>query len=68
MMFLTGISCAAFVFVGFVLFWWHPNSPLDTRVALAGIYILIGTVATLGAALLPRLDALLERRRGHERI
>ena len=62
MMLLSGISCAAFVFAGFVLFWWHPNSPLDVRVGLAGIYILVGTVGGFGAAVLPRLNELLDRR------
>lgn len=56
MMLLTGISSAAFVFAGFVLLWWHPNTPLDVRVALAGIYILVGTVATTGATVLLRLE------------
>jgi len=63
MMLLTGISSASFVLAGFLLFWWHPNTPLDVRVALGGIYILIGTVATTGATLLLRMDELLERRR-----
>ena len=42
MMWLAGISSAAFVFAIRVVFWWH--STLDVRVALAGVYFLIGTV------------------------
>ncbi len=54
MSFLAGISSLAFVFATGVLFWWH--SPLDVRVGLAGIYYLIGTVASLGTSLLFRLE------------
>ena len=50
MTFLSGIAGLAFVFATMVLFWWH--SPLDVRVCLAGIYILTGTVSTIGAAVL----------------
>jgi hypothetical protein len=54
MMFLAGISSLSFVFATTVLFWWH--SPLDVRVALAGIYFLIGTVATFATLVLFRLE------------
>jgi hypothetical protein len=54
MMFLAGISSLAFVFATIILFWWH--SPLDVRVGLAGIYYLIGTVATFGATVLWRFE------------
>ena len=37
MMLLNAIGSGAFVFAMVVLFWWHPNVPLDIRVALAGI-------------------------------
>ena len=56
MMLLTIMGSAAFVFAAFVLFWWHPNSPLDVRVALAGIYLLISTVAAAGVSVLLRLE------------
>jgi hypothetical protein len=61
MMLLAAISSLAFVFAIFVLFAWH--SPLEVRIALAGIYFLAGTVATLGVNVLLRFDALLEDRR-----
>ncbi len=54
MTFLAGISSLSFVFATIVLFWWH--SPLDMRVALAGIYYLLGTVATLGTLVLFKLE------------
>jgi len=54
MMFLAAISSLTFVFATMVLFWWH--SPLDVRVGLAGIYYLIGTVATFGTSVLFKLE------------
>jgi hypothetical protein len=56
MMLLTGIASASFVLAGFILFWWHPNTGLDVRLALAGIYVLIGTVAATGTTVLRRLE------------
>ena len=61
MMLLTVIGSGSFVFAVFILFWWHPNTPLDVRVALAGIYLLISTVAIAGLSALLRLDRLLWR-------
>jgi hypothetical protein len=58
MMFLTAIGSAAFVFATFILFWWHANATLDVRVALAGVYLLIGTVATARVSVMLRLDRL----------
>lgn len=55
---LTVIGSGAFVFAAFVLFWWHPYTPLDVRVALAGIYLLVTTVAAVGVYVLMRLDVL----------
>lgn len=46
MMLLTAIGAGSFVFAAFILFWWHRNTPLDVRVALAGIYFVISAVAT----------------------
>ena len=63
MMLLTGIGSGSFVFAAFILFWWHPNTPLDVRVALAGIYLLATTVAAAGVNVLMRLDTLQWRRR-----
>jgi hypothetical protein len=60
MMLLTAIGSAAFVFATAVLFWWHAS--LDVRVALAGIYFLISTVATASVSILLRLDSLPWRR------
>ena len=57
MMLLTAIGNGSFVFAVFILFWWHPNTPLDVRVALAGIYLLIMTMAVAGVCVLMRLDA-----------
>lgn len=58
MMLLTVIGSGSFVFATFILFWWHPNTPLDVRVALSGIYLLVTTVAAAGVSVLLRLDAL----------
>jgi hypothetical protein len=58
MMLLAAIASFAFVFATFVLSIWH--SPLDMRVALAGIYFLIGTVALAAVAVLLRLNELLD--------
>jgi hypothetical protein len=58
MMLLTAMGSGSFVFAVFILLWWHPNAPLDVRVALAGIYLLISTVATAGVSALLRLDSL----------
>ena len=51
---LTCIASASFVFGAFVLVWWHGS--LDLRVALAGIYWLIATVAIFGTELLLRIQ------------
>ena len=51
---LTCIASASFVFGAFVLTAWHGS--LDLRVALAGLYWLITTVAIFGTALLLRLS------------
>jgi hypothetical protein len=59
MMLLTAIGNGSFVFAVFILFWWHPNTALDVRVALAGIYLLITTIAVTGVCVLMRLDASL---------
>jgi hypothetical protein len=50
---LAAIAGLAYAFTLFVLLGWP--STLDVRVALCGLYVLIGTVASLGAALLRRL-------------
>jgi len=55
---LTTIGSGSFVLAAFILFWWHPNTPLDVRVALAGIYLLVTTVAAAGVCVLMRLDTL----------
>ena len=58
MMLLTAMGSGSFVFAVFILLWWHPNASLDVRVALAGIYLVISTVATASASALLRLDSL----------
>ncbi len=58
MILLACVESFAFVFATFVLLTWH--SPLDLRVALAGIYILIGTAAHVAVAVLRRLDTLID--------
>ncbi|MDB6013142.1 MAG: hypothetical protein JWL65_5392 [Gammaproteobacteria bacterium] len=50
------ISSSTLVFGGAVLAWWHAS--LDVRVALAGLYWLISTVAFVGVELLLRLEHL----------
>jgi hypothetical protein len=64
MMFLVAVSSAAFVFALFILVSWSVT--LDVRIALAGLYLLIGTVAHAGVAVLRRFDLLTDRlpRRG----
>jgi len=48
------IASSSLVFGAAVLAWWHAS--LDVRVALAGIYWLISTVAFLGVELSLRLE------------
>jgi hypothetical protein len=61
MMFLTAIGSGSVVFATVILFWWHANATLDVRVALAGIYLLVTTIAAAGVSVLMRLDALMWR-------
>jgi hypothetical protein len=58
---LIAIGSGSFVLAALILFWWHPNTSLDVRVALAGIYLLATTVAVAGVSVLLRLDGLLWR-------
>jgi|HubBroStandDraft_5_1064220.scaffolds.fasta_scaffold217221_2 hypothetical protein len=51
---LVCIQSASFVFGLFIVFWWRGS--LDLRVALAGVYWLITTVALAGTTLLLRLE------------
>ena len=51
---LTCIGSASFVFGCFLLIWWHGS--LDIRVALAGLYWIIATVAMAGTTLLLKLE------------
>jgi hypothetical protein len=51
---LACIASASFVFGTFVLGWWPAS--LDVRVALAGLYWLISTVAIFGSELLLRIQ------------
>ncbi len=55
MYFLVAVGSAAFVFATCLLFWWH--AVLEVRVALAGIYLLIGTVAHVSVCMLLRFEA-----------
>jgi hypothetical protein len=50
---LQAIAMSAMLFGFLVITGWH--GALDARLMLGGLYILIGTVATCGAALLWRL-------------
>jgi hypothetical protein len=50
MMPLSAIAGAAYAFALFVLVAWHGT--LDVRVALGGLYVLIGVTASVGVALL----------------
>jgi hypothetical protein len=52
MMPLAAIAGVAYAFAVFVLLAW-PSS-LDVRVALGGLYLLIGVTASVGVALLRR--------------
>jgi hypothetical protein len=53
MMLLAAIAGLAYAVGVFILLAWHGS--LDVRVALCGLYLLIGTTASVGAALLRRL-------------
>jgi uncharacterized membrane protein HdeD (DUF308 family) len=50
------VASSSLVFGAVVLAWWHAS--LDVRVALAGVYWLISTVAFLGVELVLRLEHL----------
>lgn len=58
---LIAIGSSSVVLATFILFWWHPNTSLDVRIALAGIYLLAATLAVAGVSVLMRLDSLLWR-------
>jgi hypothetical protein len=62
MMMLACLAGLIPLIVAAVLF-WH-DVPLTVRIALVGIYALIGTVAVAAVAILLRLDALLMRVKG----
>ena len=57
-MLLITIGSGSFVFATIIMFWWHPNTPIDVRAYLAGIYLLVTTVAVVGVSVLRRLNAL----------
>ena len=61
MMILIAIGSGSFVLATFILFWWHLNTSLDVRIALAGIYLIATTVAVSGVSVLLRLERLLWR-------
>ena len=61
MMILIAIGSGSFVLATFILFWWHLNTSLDVRIALAGIYLIATTVAVAGVSVLMRLDGLFWR-------
>jgi hypothetical protein len=50
------VASSTLVFGAAVLAWWHAS--LDVRVALAGLYWVISTVAFIGVELLLRLEHL----------
>ena len=56
MMLLTAIGSSSFMFALFVLFCWHPGISLDMRIAIAGIYLIITTIAVTAVSILMRLD------------
>jgi hypothetical protein len=49
---LHAIALAAWMFGWIIIVGWH--GPLDARLSLGGLYLLIGTVAATGSALLWR--------------
>jgi hypothetical protein len=53
-MLLVGLASAAFVFALFVAVGWH--SSLDVRIALAGLYPIVGAICATGAAVLHALE------------
>jgi hypothetical protein len=61
MIILIAIGSGSFVLATFILFWWHPNTSLDVRIALAGIYVLAAAVSVAGVSVVLRLDSLLWR-------
>jgi hypothetical protein len=54
MMLLLGIANAAMIWALVPMFMWHSST--DVRIALAGIYLGVGTVALSGFCLLWQLD------------
>jgi hypothetical protein len=56
MMLLTGIGSSSFMFALFVLFCWHPGISMEMRIAIAGIYMIITTVAAGAVSILMRLE------------
>jgi hypothetical protein len=58
MMIPAAIGSGSFVFGTISLFWWHPGTSFDVRISLAGIYLLVTSVAVAGICVLTRLDAL----------
>jgi hypothetical protein len=56
MMLLTAIGSGSFMFTLFVLFCWHPGISLDMRIAIAGIYLIITTVAAGAVSILMLLE------------
>ena len=56
MMLLTAMGSSSFMFALFVLFCWHPGISLDTRIAIAGIYLIISTVAAGAVSILMHLE------------
>lgn len=61
MMILIAIGSGTFVMATLILFWWHPNTSFDVRIALAGIYLIVTTVAVASISVLMRFERLLWR-------
>jgi hypothetical protein len=53
---LAGIGTASFMFAMFVLFYWRPDVALETRLIIAGIYLIIATVAEVGVTIRLKLE------------
>jgi hypothetical protein len=58
-MLLVGLASAAFVFAVFIAVGWH--SSLEVRIAVAGLYLILGAICATGTAVLQGLE---QHRRG----
>lgn len=57
--FLTGLMVAAFLFGAYIITFW--SGIIEMRIALAGIYFVLGAVAAIGVSILLQVTFVLDR-------